>query len=131
MDKQEIIPIDMDLVRELRFQGDKYNANKLVHAFRKQCEKNKIIERNELKRISRKVRPFHGLCSHGDCPRPHEEGGKYCRKCLESNVKSSKRLKDKYRLKGLCSNCGHVREMECFLLCERCRLYRTKKEKQK
>lgn len=59
-----------------------------------------------------------GLCQ---CGRPPLENHKKCKICLQGSIRYSARIRKNRKKKGLCTDCGEVRDRGKLLQCSKCR----------
>lgn len=74
----ELMPLDINLIKELKFQGKHNEARQLIEQFRKSCEKNWNQEKKELISQSYKKRKTQGLCSRFKCKNKREPDKSLC-----------------------------------------------------
>ncbi len=77
------IPITLDLIKRLKAEGKNKDAQELLKAFRKNCQKNWKEEKKGIFSIDRKIRVNAGMCIQLGCHNKHELNKAHCRRCLE------------------------------------------------
>lgn len=84
--KEELVPVDIDLIRTLRQRGQGYIAQGLIEAYRKNNAKQKEQDKKELTRVmmkkERMIKKKQGFCAVPYCEEKSEPNRACCSKHL-------------------------------------------------
>lgn len=122
-EKNELTPVDVDLIRQLRFQGDHLEADRLVKAHQAALKKNYNQIRKQGVQESVKLRRVHyfrlGLCVV--CGKVNDRKPLLkCSVCFaRSREKRLKVQKERYE-RGVCVLCGGKLETLYRSSCKKC-----------
>ena len=97
--KYEVQEINIDLINELRLNGNRVQATELLRAFRKDVNKNKKQLLKETFRQDRLIQKHHKICVNLHCGENAVEGHTLCEECLMSHRKSKRnRYKKEFKV---------------------------------
>lgn len=102
------VAVDMDLVRRLRAEGRRHEAEEHLRAFRASCEQNKRQQLLEIRRrdrlIERKIKKQIGACSTMGCDKLVVDDYAFCAYHLERRREAQRIRREYERL--TCMICG-------------------------
>jgi len=102
--KNELVNIDIDLIKRMRYEGRNGEADNLLEAFRESVQKEKKQNKKEIRRTERKIKITHGICGNFGCNNQLIPGQSMCEKCyLSKNGKKYNFVRSK-RVRKKCLN---------------------------
>ena len=93
INSKEIIPIDVDLIHNLKLRNLHREANESLLAFRKSISKEKEQILQEIKQRDKQIKKVAGICSA--CLKPAIKNRAICKSCFTSRLKSQKKYNTK------------------------------------
>jgi|TARA_Y100000296_G_C5161164_1_gene251925 ribosomal protein S6E (S10) len=84
--EDKLIPIDADLIRDMRREGRSYEATELLRCYYKDLKKTKENAGISFDKQNILIKKAKNLCSNGGCYKPRMVGTK-CQNCYNSTMK--------------------------------------------
>ena len=96
-DKNNLIEINEDIIRELRDRGKYAEASMLLNAFRKDVKKSGRDAKNDLLRRDMLIKKSKGICIVPGCDNKPNKNRVKCKSCLDYNKEWDGRWRNKIK----------------------------------
>lgn len=98
---KDLVKVDVDLIKQLRFEGEHDTANRLLEAFHESRKKAGKQAKNDYLRLVREYKLMKKICVADGCGNPMMEGSTYCEHHYEQKRKhNQKRIQKMKEVKG-------------------------------